>query len=537
MKKVLAMILALAVLMTGCGGLDFEGYFAAWKSLLGGSAITPYEAMEYERPDMGRIREALDEAIQEADGEDGQAILEAVYRFYDEYDWFYTCAALANIRYSGDLTDSYWSEEYSWCMENSVQVDEALENLYYALAKSPARQQLEEDFFGLDFFDSYEGENQWDAAFTALLEEEAGLQNQYYTLSQQALEGQYGTLDYYDAYGQEMAQLLVDLIRVRQTQAEYWGYDRYDQFANDYYYYRDYTPEQAVAYLEGIGRELKSLYQKTYEENLWDMAYGASPERETMAYLRTVTENMGGKAAEAFDLLEQAGLYDISYGENKYNSSFSVYLYSYQEPFIFMNPTLSQYDKLTLAHEFGHFCCDYVSYGSYAGVDVLEIFSQGMEYLSLCYGEDTEDLTQVKMADSLSIYVEQAAFASFEQRMYGLEGEGLSVEGLCSLYEDIAEEFGFDAPGYDRREFVDITHFYTNPMYILSYVVSNDAAMQLYALELETPGAGRELWEAHLATEEVYFLEFLESAGLESPFEEGRIEKVKALFQKTLFGE
>lgn len=230
--------------------------------------------------------------------------------------------------------------------------------------------------------------------------------------------------------------------------------------------------------------------------------------------------------------MKTAKLYDTGYGENKYNSSFEQYLTSYQEPFIFMNATLTAYDKLVLAHEFGHFCNDYASYGSAAGVDVSEFFSTGMEYLSLCYGG--EDLTRAKMADSLGNYVEQGAYASFERQMYSLTGDALSAEGLYALYEQVALDFGFDSVGYDRREFVDVTHFYTNPMYVFSYVVSNDAAMQLYQLEQEQRGAGLELYEQNLTTEESYFLAFLDSAGLESPFEAGRISSVKAVFESVL---
>ena len=246
----------------------------------------------------------------------------------------------------------------------------------------------------------------------------------------------------------------------------------------------------------------------------------------------TAAEVMGGTVNEAHDLMKTAKLYDTSYGENKYNSSFEQYLTSYQEPFIFMNATLTAYDKLVLAHEFGHFCNDYASYGSYAGVDVSEFFSTGMEYLSLCYGG--ENLTRAKMADSLGNYVEQGAYASFERQMYGLTGDALSAEGLYALYEQVAEDFGFDSVGYDRREFVDVTHFYTNPMYVFSYVVSNDAAMQLYQMEQEQSGAGLALYEQNLTTEESYFLAFLDSAGLESPFEAGRINAVKAVFESVL---
>ena len=534
--KILALVLVFAVLLSGCG-LDFGGYFSALQSVVAGEAYVPYESMEYSRPDLTQIRQSLDDACQAAAaGEDVETVVEAIYSFYDEYDWFFTCYSLADIRYSADLTDIYWEKEYNFCADNSAEVDAMLEELYYALAQSPCREELEgEEYFGAGFFDSYEGDNMWDEAFTLLLEEEAALQSEYYTLSTGVLDYEPGTDEYYDACAEDMTRLLVELIRLRQEIAAYWGYEDYVQFANDFYYYRDYTPGQMADYLGEIQQELVPLYREMNGmTGLWDASYEYSSEEETLDFVRTAAENMGGTIWEAFTLMEDAGLYDIAYGENKYNSSFEVYLTSYYEPFIFMNPELTQYDSLTLAHEFGHFCNDYASYGSYVGVDVLEIFSQGMEYLSLCYGENTGDLTRVKMADSLCTYVEQAAFASFEQQMYGLTGADLSAEGLYRLYEQVALDFGFDSIGYDPREFVEITHFYTNPMYVFSYVVSNDAAMQMYQLEQEETGSGLRLMEENLDTLQSYFQAFLEEAGLESPFAEGRIQEVRRTFEEVI---
>lgn len=365
----------------------------------------------------------------------------------------------------------------------------------------------------------------------AMLEEEARLQTRYYELSAQAADYQDDTQGYYDACADGMASLLAELIAVRQEIAEYCGYSDYPQFAEDFYFYRDYTAAEEEQLLEDIRRELVPLYRELGSD-AWEATGEYASERETLNYLATAAEGMGGTVKEAHDLMKTAKLYDTGYGENKYNSSFEQYLTSYQEPFIFMNATLTAYDKLVLAHEFGHFCNDYASYGSAAGVDVSEFFSTGMEYLSLCYGG--EDLTRAKMADSLGNYVEQGAYASFERQMYSLTGNALSAEGLYALYEQVALDFGFDSVGYDRREFVDVTHFYTNPMYVFSYVVSNDAAMQLYQLEQEQRGAGLELYEQNLTTEESYFLAFLDSAGLESPFEAGRISSVKAVFESVL---
>ena len=416
-------------------------------------------------------------------------------------------------------------------MEHSPEADAMLEELYMALARSPHRMSLESDlYFGEGYFDAYEGESTYDEAFLSLLEQESALISQYYDLSANTLDYEYASEELYDACADDMALLLIDLIRVRQDMAAYWGYDTYPLFANDFYYYRDYTPEQATAYLEDIREHLVPLYRQLVMDPLEDY----HSEEQTFAFVKTAAKNMGGTVQEAFRLMESAGLYDIAYGENKYNASFEVYLSSYYEPFVFMNPELTRYDCLTLAHEFGHFANDYACYGSYAGVDVMEFFSQGMEYLALCYGENTEDLTQIKMGDSLCLFVEQAALARFEQELYSLPEEQLTPERLYQLYEETVLEYGFETVVYDRREFITVTHFYTNPMYILSYIFSNDAAMQLYQLEQAQTGAGLKLYEETLPSQQVWFLAFLKEAGLQSPFTPGRVEEIAETFRTVL---
>lgn len=525
--RLIALILAV-LLLCGCSDIRKDLVYKLHD-------YTAYSDMEYTRPEIEEMEDALQGAIEASKADDLEAVLAGIDSFNTFYDDFYTCYSLADIRYSADLTDLYWEDEYRFCVQSAAMVDAGLEELYHALADSPCRVQLEEDqYFGADFFDAYEGDNNWDEEFTRLMEREAQLQSRYYELSEEALEYEFGTEAYYSACGLQMAELLADLIGLRQQIAAYWGYDDYVRFANDFYYYRDYTPEQADRYLADIARELVPLYIQILNAPEWETADTYCTEQETYDYVRNLAQTMGGSVLEAFELMDMAGLYDISYGENKYNSSFEVYLTSYWEPFIFMNPSMTVYDKLVFAHEFGHFCNDYVSYGSYAGSDVTEVFSQGMEYLSLCYAEGGENLEWVKLADSLCLFVEQAAFAAFEQRMYEMPEEELTVENLRKLYAEVATEYGFDGMGFTDWEFVAINHYYTDPMYIISYVFSNDAAMQLYQLERTDPGAGLACFEETLDTQALYFMEYLEEAGLDSPFEEGRAAQIRSTFEETL---
>ncbi len=532
----MAALVLCAAMLCGCAALEGAVEYAL--ESMGNTQSTigaGFAQMEYQRPDMQEMERSLEEACQAAQGEEMDAIVSTVNAFYEVYDSFFTNYSLADLHYCHDMTDEQWEEEYNYCLEQSSRVDAALQDLYYALAASPLLEELEsEENFGPGFFDAYQGENRWEEEILELMNQETALQSKYYELSNVGAEYEEGTEAYYAFCGEDMAQLLVELIGVRQEIAAYWGYDSYAQYATDAFYYRDYTLEQSAQYLEEIRTELVPLYQKMNRTALWDEAYTYSTERQTYAYVENVAKSMGGMVERAFKLMDRAGLYDIGYGENKYPASFEVYLTSYSQPFIFMNPDGSNYDHLTFAHEFGHFCNDYASYGSYAGVDVLEFFSQGMEYLSLCYGEDTEDLIRIKMADSLCLFVEQAAFASFEMGMYALTGEELTAGKLQELYETVALSYGLDSAGFDPREFVSISHFYTSPMYIMSYVVSNDAAMQLYQLELEDTGKGLKCYMEHLNTGEQFFLAFLESVGMESPFAPGRVQKVRETFTAVL---
>ena len=76
---------------------------------------------------------------------------------------------------------------------------------------------------------------------------------------------------------------------------------------------------------------------------------------------------------------------------------------------------------------------------------------------------------------------------------------------------------------------------FTQPFYILSYVVSNDAAMQIYQMEQEEAGSGLALYTDMLYLwESTSPLTFLEEQGLGSPFASGRVEALAGYFQAAL---
>ena len=520
MKRMLALVLCAALLLCGCGP----------KNAMGFSKIVRFEDMTYTRPDMDVIAEKARAAIDAGtDSKLTDQILDAVWDYYDVYESYMTAYDLAYVRYQSNLSDIYWEGEYEFCAENTARLDQYLEDIYFALAKNPCREELEEEYFGDGWFDDYDGESWYDDELVELLAQEQLLVSEYYDLTAGAYE--MGEEKFYDEYAEPLVELLAELVLLRQELARSVGYGSYTDFAWDFYYCRDYTTEQAEAYLE----KLKALVPLYEQENTWEnFAAGDElcAEGEVYAYVQSAAKAMGGEIEEAFRLLDAAELYDISASPTKSGMSFELYFYEYCEPYILISGTGTRYDCLTFAHEFGHFATDYAAAGSVAGIDVLEVFSQAMELLSLDYADAGERMEDMKLADCLSTYVEQAAFAAFELALYDLPTAKVTGENILAIYEAIGAEYGFDSMDWDPRDMVTVPHFYSNPLYIISYVVSNDAALQIYQQELETPGAGLAAYQQSLATEQEYFLAFLEEAGLESPFD--RVEDVTAFLTDRL---
>ena len=527
--KLIAVLLVVALLLTGCNPVAFR----EWMQGLLGMQMIPFSEMEYVRPDMEEFRNALNTCTEGAKTDTKASVLmDKVYQLYDVYYRFYTNYKLANIYYYMDLTDTEWAEEYTFCLENVSEVDAGMDKLLYELAGSQLRSQLEaEEYFGAGFFDSYTGQSLWDETFTQLMEQEMQLQNEYEALSAEAVEYPYHTEAFHKKIGSKMEQVLVDLIKVRKQIAEYAGYNDYLEFAYDFYYSRDYTPTQAMGYMEDVRDELVELYT-AYAPLSWSTGGQSWTQDGMFSYVESAANNMRGIIQQAFTTMKDGGYYDIAYSPNKYNASFETFLPYYYVPFVFVNPQKTEADSLTFAHEFGHFCNDYAASGTTCGIDVAEVFSQGMEYLSLFYADGGEELTELKLAGSLSTFVEQSALAQFEHQLYLLED--LSVESVRTLYTETMDDYGFGELLYDNREYISIPHLYTAPMYIVSYVLSNDLAMQIYEAEASASGEGKELLESNLTTEDLSILAFVQSSGLQDPFAEGRVEQLQEIFEKVL---
>ena len=521
-----------------------------------------FEDMEYTRPDAAALCKALGELEKLVkDGGSFDEVGAAFEAAYSDYSLFNTMDSLSYIRHTIDLNDEYYETENNWCEEQSPLIEQALEKCYIAMGQSDLRDRLEEEYFTEDFFDFYD-ENQIysNDRVVKLMQKDNDLQAQYMALqSDQTIEWNGEevlyediigdeSLDYdsylmayqlyYNKYNPQVGEIFAEMIRTRNEIARELGYDTFADFAYSYYYDRDYTPEEAEDYLSDIAAELAPMY--------FYAVYGAQNTTpcstdEVLDLFEKTVYRFGGEFATSYEFMQAYDLMDITDSSSKMPGSYVTYLSSYQMPFLYVSPTGKLDDLLTCCHEFGHFVDGFVNCNGTSSIDCNEIFSQGLEFLSLSRAEldddEREALTTSKVADSLMTFVSQAAYAEFELRAYALPDDQLNTEGLNALFLECMEEFGQSYTGMEdiiAPGWIDIQHFLIAPYYVISYCVSNDAALQIFQLEEEN-GTGLETYRALMSTSSGNtILALLEENGMESPFEPGRVEELADFFEDYL---
>ena len=594
MKKkitvVLALLLAL-VMLAGCGlpgidlgngtKIDLSGQLSDTLSEITDRASyrhnpdgVMFSDMRYSRPDTEKLAAdvaAVEKAL--VDGKTLQEVEDLLDVSVDDYYDFYTMYSLANIYNCKDLRDEYYAAEYEWISTESAEVSRLFDQMYYACAGSSLGAELEEDYFWEGFCEEYADPN--DSYYTdktvALMQRESELISRYRELVadptvlyegeersfnelmkelQQAtdLVSYYRYLavlkSYYEKYNEPLAEVYIELLRVRSEMADAMGFSSTEEMEYVFGFGRDYTPQDGAVFVKSVKDDLVPIYLWAKESGaLYGTQYSPMSSEALYADMQKFTANVGRECAEAFDFMSRYGLYDIEPSIYKADTSFQTYLSNYESPFIFINPAGTTRDLMTFVHEFGHYTDSYVNYNANETIDVAEIFSQALEFLSLSYldgilsASEIEELREASMIDALNTYIQQAALADFESKAAAIGPDALTADKLNELALQSAQDFGFCETGYEvyyQYYWMDIIHLFEYPFYVISYPVSLHVAMQIYELELQQPGQGTEKYFEILPRDWNSFMDTVNNGGLKSPFAEGSMRSIAAMIGDAL---
>ena len=561
-KKVTAILAMLFAALFLCGSALPNGWYGA-----DGSEVTlRFDDMPYERPDPAAFRALADQLEPTLSSGGGYrrtvALLDELFTLYYSANTMYT---IADIRSCQDLTDDYWAAEYGECLSALTEISQIMEEVYLACGSSTYGERLEREYFGEGFMAEYgeDAESMLSENYVNLIEQENELLSAYRELvSEPSIEvrgnevplsdvlydvwseREYNQLldAYYEKYNPILGELYLRMMELRKAQAEELGYDSYADMMFDIGFDRDYSVEDGRAFVESVKRTLLPVCQKHMNDARHEqLMEGFVSEEQLYGVLETVAHGLGGEIAQAYDFMRRNELCDLAMSDVKANMSYQTYLDDYDAPFLFVCPYGDRTDVITVTHEFGHYAEAYISYCAYRSIDLAEVFSQTMQFLALdqlrgVLGEyGVEELRLLNLYDMLSTLMWQSAYAEFEDRAYAMEEP--SVEKLNVLMNEIGTEFGLN-PENDPSfglSWIDITHFFEQPFYVISYPVSAVCALEIYEREL-AGGTGLADYLRLVDSEEIGIVGAAAEAGLQNPITDERVRDIAAFLDRQLAG-
>ena len=176
-------------------------------------------------------------------------------------------------------------------------------------------------------------------------------------------------------------------------------------------------------------------------------------------------------------------------------------------------------------------------------IDLAEVYSQALEFLSLSHmdgllpASDVNALRTGKMLDALDTFIQQASFADFESKAHAIGPDELTAEKLNELALQATKDFGYCPEGFEefmQYFWMDITHLFEYPFYVISYPVSLDVAMQVYVLETAEAGKGLDKYFEMMPRDYDTFMETVTGNGLQSPFAAGGLASIAQVIADTI---
>lgn len=553
-KKLPALLLVLALLLAtaGCGlqserQTGFTGERAPSPTLVRTEEKTYFEdvwrgdvsfsEMAYERYEAEWFSEYTAPVYSLARrGGSAEDFGDADYALTDELYYVYTLLLLAELKNAANPADAAAEEEYLYAQELFYRLNDEYRLAMRALAVSP-RAALLEDAYGADWaalFAAYEGADE-DAL--SLYHQEGALIGEYYRLMAQ---------DEPDT--EAVGHVFLQLIELRNTMAELYGYDSCAEYAYDALYYRDYGPGDAQTVWAGAREFFVPLLQAYGRDVAEQTALLLSDERLDCgadAILRAMGDILPGMSTElnaAFEYMLEYGLYDLEYDPAKANTGYTEILYYYNEPFIFNCPYGEFRDYTDTVHEFGHFANAFYTQSDLlfgmSDMDLSELQSQGLEmlftrYYGEIFGEYADAARAYALMNMVESVVDGALYDEFQQRVYAEPDP--TLERVNEIFAELYEDYGYEPYAGCETGWMYVSHNFDRPFYYISYCVSALGALELYRLSVEDWDAALDkyLTVCAMDTEAYYFSEALEETGLSDVFSKRTYGKVAAALEQS----
>ena len=550
---------------------------------------------KYQRPDLDRLEAAFNavlEALKTADHlHDAIAAVEQIDSIRASVATSYN---IGYIRYSINTRDEFYRAEKDWFDQHLPRTEQWRVDYYRALLDSPHREALEQHF-GPQLFDSakvsintfrpeileeLQAVNKLSSEFTQLRGgAEIEVDGKTYNISsitpleqvadrEKRKQASTAKWAWFAKNRDRFENIYAEMVRLRTEMARKLDYDNYVGLGYANMNRTDYGPAEVANFRRQIEEYIVPIAQRLYEKqrerlgvdrlHFYDLAFRfpdgnpkpqGSPE-QIVAHADKMYKALSQETGEFFQYLQEAKLMDLEAKDGKAPGGYCTFINEYQAPYIFSNFNGTSHDIDVLTHEFGHAFQVYSSRDqrpmeyNWPTFDAAEIHSMSMEFFTYpwmegFFGPDTEKYYFSHVAGSFRFLPYGCAVDEFQHHVY--RNPELDNAGRNAIWKKMEDKYlphldYSDNPHLDAGTFWQSQgHIFSVPFYYIDYCLAQICAFQFFLKDQKDHASA---WADYVrlckAGGSKSFLQLVELAGLENPFEDGVVKKIAERMRERL---
>lgn len=547
-----------------------------------------FSEMKYERPDVDKIKEQIEQLIGKMSGAKSAAEqIEAIDSVTAISGTAGSMGSIAYIRHTIDTRDEFYDKEIEYIDEKGPVIEELEQRMNACILASPFRSELEEHYGKLYFTNLEISARTFKPEMIELMQQENKLQSEYQKLYASAVvefngeklplpklgpykespdrevrRAAYETEGrFFDEHRQQLDRIYDDLIKNRTAQAKMLGHENYIQLGYDRLGRNCYGKEKVAAFREQIASDMVPIVArvkrdqaqrigvdklKFYDDVVMFPDGNARPTGsadDILAAGREMYHGLSPETAEFIDYMYDNELLDVLSKEGKAPGGYCTEIYDEKAPFIFSNFNGTSGDVDVLTHEAGHAFAGYRAMRKgyirslvSPTIEACECHSMSMEFLTspfhhLFFGDATRKYEIGHCEDALIFIPYGCMVDEFQHRMY--EEPELTPEQRNEIWLELEKKYrpwiDFDnLPFYSRGAgWQRQLHIYLYPLYYIDYCMAQTVAFQFWMAYLK----GRDdAWRRYLQFVDkggtATFEELVKGAGLKVPYESGCIKEI-----------
>ncbi|TCD46719.1 M3 family oligoendopeptidase [Streptococcus sp. X16XC17] len=545
-----------------------------------------FSEYKYTRPDYEAIKATLtDLTNQLAAAENADTALEIVKKITAINLNIDTQANLWSIRHSIDMNDEFYNEETKFWNEYSPLFDELMTDYYRVVVASPYRAGLS-DFLPKTFFLLAENKLQtFSSEIIPLLQKENQLVDRYnnlmatakldfrgttYNLSQMGpfaqstdratrKEASATITGYFEKHEADFDDVYDQLVQVRNEIATRLGFKDYVEYGYKMMNRFDYNREMVKTYREEIQKlvvpvvnqlrerqaeRIQVTSLKHYDLTLEYLDGNATPKgtpEELVAQAQKMYRELSPETGEFFDFMVEKELLDLVAKEGKDTGGYCTYIADSKSPFIFSNFNGTSGDIDVLTHEAGHAFQVYNSRwiqtpeSIWPTYESCEIHSMSMEFMiwpwmELFFKEQVDKYKFSHLSSTLFFLPYGVLVDHFQHEVY--ENPNMTPAERKATWRKL-EKMYLPSKDYSESEALERGifwyrqgHIFASPFYYIDYTLAQVCALQFW--KRTQVDHDETAWEDYLRICKMggtaTFLQIVDAAGLQSPFQEGALE-------------